>query len=69
MLKTWAAVAVLALAATGCAQTAGAPDDGRLDVVTTVAPLTSIAATATGDRVRVTGREKLTLIVEPVSQP
>ncbi len=54
MLKTWAAVAVLALAATGCAESAGSTD-GRLQVVTTVAPLTSIAATVGGDRVHVTG--------------
>ena len=46
----------LALAVTGCASGAAeAPDDGRLRVVTTVAPITSIAATVGGDRVRVTG--------------
>lgn len=40
----------------GAAGAANANDDtGRLRVVTTVAPLTSIAATIGGDRVRVTG--------------
>ena len=49
-------IGLVALVATGCAS--GSPeaaDDGRLSVVTTVAPLTSIAATIGGDRVRVTG--------------
>jgi ABC-type Zn uptake system ZnuABC Zn-binding protein ZnuA len=55
VLKTWAAVAALALAATGCAKAGGSTDDGRLNVVTTVAPLTSIAAHIGGNRVRVTG--------------
>ncbi|HVF03687.1 MAG TPA: metal ABC transporter substrate-binding protein [Frankiaceae bacterium] len=42
--------------AAGCASGAARDaDDGRLRVVTTVAPLTSIAATVGGDRVRVTG--------------
>lgn len=47
----------VALALPGCASgTPGdAAGDGRLRVVTTVAPLTSIVATVGGDRVRVTG--------------
>jgi ABC-type Zn uptake system ZnuABC Zn-binding protein ZnuA len=52
--RTPAALLVLVLAA-GCGASKAAPDDGRLNVVTTVAPLTSIAATVGGDRVRVTG--------------
>jgi ABC-type Zn uptake system ZnuABC Zn-binding protein ZnuA len=49
-------VVLLAVLAAGCGGDAGpAADDGRLDVVTTVAPLTSIAATIGGDRVHVTG--------------
>ena len=43
-----------ALAVPACSD-APAADDGRLRVVTTVAPLTSIAAAVGGDRVRVTG--------------
>ena len=43
-------------AATGCASSkAGTPDDGRLVVATTVAPLTSIVANIGGDRVAVHG--------------
>jgi ABC-type Zn uptake system ZnuABC Zn-binding protein ZnuA len=47
----------LLVAAAGCASDgkADVPDDGRLQVVTTVAPLTSIAATIGGDKVAVTG--------------
>jgi ABC-type Zn uptake system ZnuABC Zn-binding protein ZnuA len=45
---------VLPLAAAACGG-AGASDDGRLQVVTTVAPITSIAAGIGGDRVRITG--------------
>jgi ABC-type Zn uptake system ZnuABC Zn-binding protein ZnuA len=45
---------VLPLLAASCGG-AGAPDDGRLRVVTTVAPITSIAASIGGDRVRITG--------------
>jgi len=49
-----AGVLLVGTLASGCA--ADAKDsDGRLNVVTTVAPLTSIAATIGGDRVRVTG--------------
>ena len=51
---------VLALAAAATATGCGAGDaagdgDGRLRVVTTVAPITNIAAIVGGDRVRVTG--------------
>ncbi|MDQ1712575.1 MAG: manganese transport system substrate-binding protein [Frankiaceae bacterium] len=45
----------LALAVPACGDSTAAPSDGRLAVVTTVAPITSIAATIGGDRVRVTG--------------
>lgn len=47
----------LALAGPACAAggPSGASDDGRLRVVTTVAPITSIVATVGGDRVSVTG--------------
>ena len=50
-------VLVWALAVPACASRGdgGAADDGRLRVVTTVAPITSIAATVGGERVRVTG--------------
>ena len=44
-----------ALAVPACADGDAATGDGRLRVVTTVAPLTSIAAQVGGDRVRVTG--------------
>jgi ABC-type Zn uptake system ZnuABC Zn-binding protein ZnuA len=45
-----------AAALTGCGRSAaGSPDDHRLRVVTTVAPITSIAASVGGDRVKVTG--------------
>jgi len=50
---------LLAVALAGSACATGGPsdasDDGRLRVVTTVAPITSIVATVGGDRVRVTG--------------
>lgn len=58
MRRPWgtAVVAVLAASLAACGNdTAPAADDGRLNVVTTVAPLTSIAATVGGDRVAVTG--------------
>jgi ABC-type Zn uptake system ZnuABC Zn-binding protein ZnuA len=47
-------VVLLAVAATACGSSA-AKSGGRLAVVTTVAPLTSIAAAVGGDRVSVTG--------------
>jgi ABC-type Zn uptake system ZnuABC Zn-binding protein ZnuA len=50
----FALAAVLAVPACA-AGSATSSDDGRLRVVTTVAPLTSIAASIGGDRVRVTG--------------
>jgi ABC-type Zn uptake system ZnuABC Zn-binding protein ZnuA len=46
---------LLALALAGCGSDFSRADDGRLRVVTTVAPLTSIAASVGGDRVSVTG--------------
>jgi ABC-type Zn uptake system ZnuABC Zn-binding protein ZnuA len=51
------ALLALALALAGCAggRGSGAADDGRLQVATTVAPITSIAANIGGDRVRITG--------------
>lgn len=48
-----AGLAMLALAACGTSDSRA--DDGRLRVVTTVAPITSIAQTVGGDRVRVIG--------------
>ena len=50
-----AGLVMLALPLTACGDDSGATEDGRLRVVTTVAPLTSIAETVGGDRVRVTG--------------
>jgi ABC-type Zn uptake system ZnuABC Zn-binding protein ZnuA len=51
-----ATVATTVAALTGCGRsTASSPDDHRLRVVTTVAPITSIAASVGGDRVKVTG--------------
>src|SRR4051812_4789943 len=52
--RSAAAVAV-ALAMAGCSDPATSSDDGRLRIVTTVAPITSIVASIGGDRVRVTG--------------
>jgi ABC-type Zn uptake system ZnuABC Zn-binding protein ZnuA len=45
----------LALAGSACASGGPTSGDGRLRVVTTVAPITSIVATVGGDRVEVTG--------------
>ena len=48
----------VALAATGCAaqgSAEGGSGDGRLQVVTTVAPLTNIVANIAGDRAEITG--------------
>ncbi len=39
----------------GCGSAQGGSDDGRLQVATTVAPITSIAANIGGDRVKITG--------------
>lgn len=59
MPLTRGVIVLLAVALTGSACASGGPsgasDDGRLRVVTTVAPITSIVATVGGDRVRVTG--------------
>ncbi|MDP9071751.1 MAG: metal ABC transporter substrate-binding protein [Actinomycetota bacterium] len=57
----WAAIALVALVALvacgdrGGQRSAGAERDGRLKVVTTVAPITSIAANVIGDRADVEG--------------
>jgi ABC-type Zn uptake system ZnuABC Zn-binding protein ZnuA len=48
-----AALTALASVAAGCGDTA--PDDGKLSIGTTVAPITSIVANIGGDRVRITG--------------
>lgn len=50
-----ALVAVAAAAVAGCGGGATANDDGRLQVGTTVAPITSIVANIGGDRVTITG--------------
>ena len=52
-----ATAAALALTACGSAdpQTPAAADDGRLSIVSTVAPITSIVANIAGDRARITG--------------
>ncbi|MEA2189333.1 MAG: manganese transport system substrate-binding protein [Solirubrobacteraceae bacterium] len=44
-----------AAAVAGCGSAGVASDDGRLQVGTTVAPITSIAANIGGDRVKITG--------------
>jgi ABC-type Zn uptake system ZnuABC Zn-binding protein ZnuA len=49
------AVAALAATLTACSDRADSSTDGRLRVVTTVAPITSIVASVGGDRVHVTG--------------
>jgi ABC-type Zn uptake system ZnuABC Zn-binding protein ZnuA len=48
-------LALGALTAGGCGSDAAGRDDGRLQVATTVAPITSIAANIGGDRVKITG--------------
>jgi ABC-type Zn uptake system ZnuABC Zn-binding protein ZnuA len=53
LLAVAATAAAAALAA--CGSDAGGADDGRLQVATTVAPITSIAANIGGDRVKITG--------------
>jgi ABC-type Zn uptake system ZnuABC Zn-binding protein ZnuA len=51
-----ALLAALALTASACGTDAGPrADDGRLQVATTVAPITSIVANVGGDRVAITG--------------
>ena len=58
-LRPTASAALLAATLTACgssdADQAAAPDDGRLQVVTTVAPLTSIVANVAGDAAQITG--------------
>jgi ABC-type Zn uptake system ZnuABC Zn-binding protein ZnuA len=46
---------VLAVAAAACSGGGAAEDDGRVDVVTTVSPITNIVQNIGGDRVSVTG--------------
>ncbi len=48
-------LAVVGLGATACCGGADAADDGRLHVVTTVAPITSIVAAVAGDRAVIDG--------------
>lgn len=50
-----AAMVALALVATSCGGEASSADDGRLQIVTTVAPVTSIVAAVGGDRVAIEG--------------
>lgn len=45
----------VALFAAACGDSAAGEDDGRLDVATTVAPITSIVAAVGGDRIDITG--------------
>ena len=55
LVATLSVVSLAAIAA-GCgADAAGSADDGKLEVATTVAPITSIAAGIGGDRVDITG--------------
>ena len=58
-LRTPASAALVALALTACgsssADSAEQRDDGRLSIVTTVAPLTSIVASVAGDAAEITG--------------
>jgi ABC-type Zn uptake system ZnuABC Zn-binding protein ZnuA len=49
------ALLALVLAVPACSERAGGTNDRRLRVVTTVAPITSIAAAVGGNRVRITG--------------
>jgi ABC-type Zn uptake system ZnuABC Zn-binding protein ZnuA len=56
--RSWILAPVLAAAAValaGCASNEATSADGRVQVATTVAPITSIAASIGGDRVQVTG--------------
>ena len=61
-LRTPASAALVALALTACgsssadsAERAASEDDGRLSIVTTVAPITSIVANVAGDAADITG--------------
>jgi ABC-type Zn uptake system ZnuABC Zn-binding protein ZnuA len=51
----WAAPLTLALLAAGCATTAGSADEGRLQVVTTVSPITNIVQNVAGPHAEITG--------------
>ena len=54
-LPSAALATALALSACGGASAPSAADDGRLRIVTTVAPITSIVANIAGDRAAITG--------------
>jgi ABC-type Zn uptake system ZnuABC Zn-binding protein ZnuA len=54
-MRATAPLAVLLLLASACATGAGGEDDGRLDVVTTVSPITNIAQNVGGEHVEITG--------------
>src|SRR3954452_21763658 len=54
-LAAFRAVVALALLSGGCGSDDPASDDGRLQVGTTVAPITRIVANIGGDRVKITG--------------
>jgi ABC-type Zn uptake system ZnuABC Zn-binding protein ZnuA len=54
-VRATAPLAVLLLLASACGAGAGASDDGRLNVVTTVSPITSIAQNVGGRHVDITG--------------
>jgi ABC-type Zn uptake system ZnuABC Zn-binding protein ZnuA len=49
------AVAAVALLCSGCGDSGSASSDGKLQIGTTVAPITSIVANIGGDRVHITG--------------
>ena len=51
----WAAPLTLALLAAACATTAGSADEGRLQVVTTVSPITNIVQNVAGPHAEITG--------------
>jgi len=50
-----ASLLILGLVATACGGAASSADDGLIDVVTTVSPITNIVQNIGGDRVRITG--------------
>jgi len=51
----WAAPLTLALLAAACATTAGSADEGRLQLVTTVSPITNIVQNVAGPHAEITG--------------
>jgi len=53
--RAWALVLLVAAPLAGCGSAGGADGDGRLRVVTTVAPITSIAASIGGEHVEIAG--------------